>query len=118
MESERRKDKRRRFTSYMRVADANTLETIGYLTEISTVGIQVDCDKPFPVGKNYKLRLELSPEIANKNNMIINGLIKWCMPDKLVPNGYNIGFEVGITARDDAEIFQRMIAKYGSESRR
>ncbi|MBL8078668.1 MAG: PilZ domain-containing protein [Anaerolineales bacterium] len=118
MESERRKEKRRKFTYYMRVVDANTLDAIGYLTEISAIGIQVDCEKPFPVGRNYKLRLDLTPDIADKNNMMINGTIKWCQPDKLNATGYNVGFEVSITAKDDTEIFQRMIDMYGLESRR
>lgn len=118
MESERRKENRRKFTYYMRVLDANTSEVVGYLTEISPLGIQVDCEKPFPIGVNYKLRLDLTTDIANKNNMVINGLTKWCQADKFTPNAYNVGFEVEITARDDAEIFQKMIEKYGLENRR
>ena len=118
MESERRREGRRKFTYYMRVLDASSMEVIGYLTEISATGIQVDCEKPLTVGASYKLRLELTSEIANKSNMIIDGRIKWCQTDRFVPNGFNVGFEVSIKAHDDVEIFQRMIEKYGLENRR
>jgi Tfp pilus assembly protein PilZ len=117
MAIERRKEKRRKFTYYMRVVDANNLQPIGYLTEISAIGIQVDSEKPLPIGINYLLRLDLTNDIANKNFMAIKGVTKWCQPDKYTPNQYNIGFEVTITARDDAEIFKRMIEKYGSDRR-
>jgi hypothetical protein len=116
MQPERRKEKRRKFTYYMRVVDANTLQPIGYLTEISAMGIQVDSEKPLPVGVNYTLRMELTAEVANKSYMTFTGRSKWCRADKLTPNQYYIGFEVDITAPDDAEIFNRMIEKYGTES--
>jgi hypothetical protein len=118
MEFERRKEKRRKFTYYLRVLDASSLQAIGYLTEISSVGIQIDCERPIPVGVNYRLRMELTSDIANKTHMIIHGRTKWCQADKLAPNGYNVGFEVSISARDDAEIFGRMLEKYGAESHR
>ena len=116
MEPERRKEKRRKFTYYMRVVDANTLQPVGYLTEISAIGIQVDCEKPLPVDANFKLRMDLTQEVANKPYMVFQARTKWCHNDKLDPNIFNVGFEVFINARDDSEIFKRMIEKYGSDN--
>ena len=115
LEPERRKNKRRKFTYYMRVVDASTLQLIGYLTEISAVGIQVDSEKPLPLNVSYKLRLELTADIANKTFMVFNGRSKWCQPDRLEPNSHNIGFEVTLLSHDDTEIFKRMIEKYASD---
>lgn len=116
MESERRSAKRKKFTYYMRVLDAGTLQLIGYLTQISEVGIQVDSEKPLPVNTNFKLRVDLTGEIANKTMMVFNGRSKWCRLDPMEPNSYNIGFEVILLSRDDTEIFNRMIEKYARES--
>jgi hypothetical protein len=116
METERRKQKRRKFTYYMRVIDANTFQPIGHLSDISTTGIKVDSEKPLPVNSTFKLRVDLPQELGNKTFMVFNGRSKWCQMDKLEPNSYNVGFEVNILSRDDSEIFQRMYDKYGSES--
>ncbi len=115
MDSERRRQKRRRFTYYMPVLDANTLQIVGHLSDISPLGIRLDSERPLPVNTNYKLRLDLTPEMANKTSMIFNGRSKWCAMDKLSPNSYNVGFEVNINSRDDAEIFQRMYENYSSD---
>ncbi len=115
MEPDRRSSKRKKFTYYMLVLDANTLQPIGYLTQISEVGIQVDSVKPLPVNANFKLRVDLTPDIANKTMMVFNGKSKWCQPDRMEPNSFNIGFEVNLLSRDDAAIYNRMIEKYASD---
>lgn len=115
MGPERRRGKRRKFTYYMRVVDANTLQLIGYLTEISPAGIQVDTEKPLPLNTIFKLRVDLTADIANKTFMVFNGLSKWCQPDRIEPNSYNVGFEVTLLSYDDNEIFNRMIEKYASD---
>ncbi|MBI5842334.1 MAG: PilZ domain-containing protein [Chloroflexi bacterium] len=117
MESERRRQKRRKFTYYMQVMDANTLQLIGHLSDISLIGIKVDSEKPLPVNVNYRLRVNLTQDVANKTFMVFNGRSKWCQMDKLEPNSYNVGFEVSTLSYNDSEIFQRMYDKYGSDSR-
>lgn len=118
MESDRRRQKRRKFTYYMRVLDANTFQLVGHLSDISPTGIQMDSEKPLPVNANYKLRVDLTPDVANKNFLVLNGRSKWCEMDKLAPNSYNVGFEVNTLSFDDSMIFQRMFEKYASDSRR
>lgn len=100
----------------MQVLDANTLKLVGCLTQISAVGIQVDSEKPIPVNTNFKLRVDLTTDIANKTMMVFNGRSKWCEPDRAEPNSYNVGFEVTLLSRDDAAIYDRMIEKYAAES--
>lgn len=112
MESERRKEKRKKFTYYMRVMDAGTLQPIGYLTEISAIGIQVDSEKPLPVNTAFKLRVDLTADIANKTHIAFSARSKWCESDRVVPNSYNIGFEVTLLSHEDSVIFNRMIEKY------
>lgn len=116
MDSDRRAAKRKKFTYYMRVLDAGTLKPIGYLTQISAVGIQVDSEKPIAVDVGMKLRLDLTTDIANKTMMVFNCRCKWCEPDRAEPNSFNIGFEVTLLSAEDHAIFNRMIEKYATES--
>ncbi|WKZ35263.1 MAG: PilZ domain-containing protein [Anaerolineales bacterium] len=117
MDKERRKDARRKFTYYMRVLDAGTQQVIGYLTDISAVGIKVDSDKPLPLDVKYALRMDLTADVANKTSMVFNAVSKWCQADSFEPNTYNIGFEVTLASHDDTQIFNRMIEKYGLNKR-
>ncbi|WKZ38863.1 MAG: PilZ domain-containing protein [Anaerolineales bacterium] len=117
MESDRRKQQRRRFTYYMPVVDAGTLKVLGYLSDISLVGFRVDSDMPLPVNSHLRLRIDLAPELAAKTYMIFNGRIRWCEMDKLQPNSYNIGFEVESLSREDTAIFQRMFEQCGMDIR-
>ena len=116
MEAERRRQKRRKVTYYLPVVDANTLQTIGYLTDISAIGIRVDSKKSLPVNASYRLRLDLTQDMANKSFMVFNGRSRWCKMDRLEPNTFNVGFEVGALSRDDIEIFRRIYDQYGSDS--
>src|SRR6266498_1330573 len=116
MAAERRRQKRRKVTYYMPVVDANTLQVVGYLTDISALGIRVDSKKPLTLNASYRLRLDLSQEMANKTFMVFNGRSKWCQMDRLEPNTYNVGFEVSVFSRDDTDIFQRIYDRYGSDN--
>ena len=115
MESERRRKRRRRFTYYMQVMDAGTMQVIGYLSDISPEGIRVDSGKPLPVNTTFRMRLDLTPELAHKTYMIFNGRSAWCEMDRLEPNSYNIGFELRNLTNEDTAIFQRMYEQYGVE---
>ena len=53
MESDRRKQRRRKFTYYVQVMDASSLQLIGHLADISLLGIRVDSEKPLKFNGNY-----------------------------------------------------------------
>lgn len=116
-ESDKRRQKRRRFTYYMQVVDANTLQLIGYLSDISPTGIKIDSGKLLPVNQAFKMRIDLNPDVANKAYMVFNGRIKWCDMDKLEPNTYNVGIEMENLSREDYGIFMRMYELYGRDAR-
>lgn len=111
---ERRKVQRRRFRYYMRVVDDISLQPIGYLSDISATGFRLDCQKELPLNRDYRLRLDLTSDIANKATMSFIARTKWCQQDRLDPLVYNVGFELIHIAPADAEIFQRIFEKYGS----
>jgi hypothetical protein len=50
--------------------------------------------------------------------MVFIARSKWCHPDHVDPNTYNVGFEIVHMAPSDMVIFQRMFDKYGSQKTR
>ncbi len=115
--ADKRKISRRDFTYYMQVTDAISKQLIGYLSDISTNGFRLDTPKQIPAGQDFRMQIELTGDIAEKNSMVFVARSKWCRPDHVDPNTYNVGFEIMNMAPSDMSIFQRMFDKYGSENR-
>ena len=113
--ADKRKIDRREFTYYMQVTDASTKQLIGYLTDISTGGFKLDSPKQIPPGQDFRMHIDLTSDVAEKNAMVFIARSKWCRPDHIDPNTFNIGFEIMNMAPSDMIIFQRMFDKYGSQ---
>jgi len=114
--ADKRKIARRDFTYYMQVTDAISKQLIGYLSDISTGGFRLDSPKQIAAGKDFRMQIELTPDIADKNSMVFVARSKWRRPDHVAPNTYNVGFEIINLAPSDVAIFERMFDKYGSEN--
>jgi len=78
MDVERRRQKRRRFTYYMPVLDANTLQVVGHLSDISPIGIRLGQRTAAAGQRELSLARGPDPEMANKTAMIFNGRSRWC----------------------------------------
>jgi hypothetical protein len=115
---ERRKEDRRDFSFYMLLKDDSTGQPLGHLSDLSTGGFKVDSQKQLPLGVIYHLSMELSSEVADKSMLVFSAKTRWCHPDALIPNVYNVGFEISAITPADMEILQRMVEKYGSHSAR
>ena len=114
--SDKRKLNRRNFTYYMQVTDDTTKQLLGYLSDISTGGFKLDCDKQLPTGQDFRLQVQLTSEIADKTSMVFIARTKWCRPDHIDPTSFNVGFEIVNMAPSDMVIFQRMFEKYGTQN--
>jgi c-di-GMP-binding flagellar brake protein YcgR len=115
--ADKRKIARRDFAYYMQVTDELSKKLIGYLTDISTGGFRLDTSKQIPAGQDFRMQIRLTSDVADKNSMTFVARSKWCHPDHVVPNTYNVGFEIVQIAPGDRVIFQRMFDKYGAEKR-
>lgn len=115
--ADKRKITRRDFTYYMQVTDELSKQLIGYLTDISTGGFRLDCAKQIAPGQDFRMQIQLTADIADKTSMTFIARSKWCHPDHVDPNTYNVGFEIVQMTSSDMAIFQRMFDKYGSEKR-
>jgi hypothetical protein len=116
--TDKRKINRRDFTYYMQVLDDSTKQIIGYLSDISTGGFKLDCQKQIPTGQDFHLIIALTADIANKTSLDFIARSKWCRPDHIDPTTFNVGFEIINMAPSDMEIFQRIFERYGSENAR
>jgi c-di-GMP-binding flagellar brake protein YcgR len=114
--ADKRRIDRRTFTYYMQVTDETTKQLIGYLSDISTGGFKLDSPKEIKPGQDFRMHIELTPDVADKNSMVFIARSKWCRPDHIDPNTYNIGFEIMNMSPSDMLIFQRMFDKYGSQN--
>jgi hypothetical protein len=114
MAEERRFSERRKFGYYMRVMDNNTQELIGYLANISPRGFKLDSTKSIMVNKDYALRLDLTMEISERPYIIFVARARWSRPDLIDPFAHNDGFQIVSISPRDEEIFNRIVAKYGT----
>jgi hypothetical protein len=114
--AEKRKIARRDFTYYMPVTDDVSKRLIGYITDISPGGFRLDSPKQIPPGQDFRMHIDLTGDIADKNAMVFIARSRWCHTDHVDPNTYNVGFEITQMAPSDALIFQRMFDKYGSQN--
>ena len=116
MPAEKRKVQRRTFSYYMRVMDEMSGQLIGHLTDISTGGFKLDSATAIPMNKDFRLRIDLTGDVASKNHMIFQARTRWCRTDAIDPTAFNVGFQITSMVPGDFEIFSRMFEKYGTQS--
>ena len=115
MPVEKRKLARRNFSYYMRVMNEVNGQLLGHLSDISTGGFKLDSENAIPANKDFRLRIELNNEVADKVFMVFSARSKWCSADPLDPTAFSVGFQITKMAPSDFEIFARMFEKFGSQ---
>ncbi|MFZ1850775.1 MAG: PilZ domain-containing protein [Nitrosomonas sp.] len=116
MVAERRKLTRRNLSYYMRVLDEVSGKLIGHLSDISTGGFKLDCSRPVPLKKDFRLRIDQTNEISNKSYMSFSARAMWCQVDQFDPNTYNVGFQIVDMTPADYDIFIKMFNTYGKKN--
>lgn len=111
---ERRTTPRRNFSYYMRVVDDSNQQLVGHLSDISPRGFKLDSAQPLPLEKDFRLRMDLTSDVADKPHIVFTARSKWCKTDAMDPFVYNVGFEIVNISIVDGQIFQRIVEKYGS----
>jgi hypothetical protein len=112
-EEERRSLNRKDFDYYMQLIDDGTQEFVGHLVDIGSGGFKLDCRKLIELNKDFRFRMELTKEVAQKPYIVFLARSMWCKIDPLDPFVYNVGFQLLSISPGDLEIFNRMIEKYG-----
>lgn len=111
--ADKRKTPRRKFSSYMRVVEDDTEETVGYLVDVSVKGLQLETNEVINMKKDYHMRMELTPDISDKLFLFLTARPKWIHPDDIMPNLFRVGFEIVSAQPHDYEIYQKLVEYYG-----
>jgi hypothetical protein len=112
---ERRNLDRKDFKYYMQLFDQETQLLVGHLTDISSGGFKLDSLRPISPNKDFRFRMDLTREVADKPFMTFVARSKWCAVDPLDPFCYNVGFQLIKISPGDVEIFNRMVENYGKK---
>jgi hypothetical protein len=110
---ERRRLKRQNLSYFMQVLDPENLSVIGHLVDINRIGLMLDSNTPLIGGKEMRVRLDTTTEVADKACIEFRARIKWCRVDKIEPNVYNCGLEITSITSHDADIIQHIVDRYG-----
>ncbi len=112
---DRRRYKRRSLSYYMLISDANTEESVGHLVDITPDGLMMDCPKSLPLEKDFHLRLDTMPDVADKPFITFIARSKWCKPDVIEPYLFDVGFKIVSINPHDADIIRRIADKYAAQ---
>jgi hypothetical protein len=110
---DRRKYRRRNLLYYIPVIESDTQHPIGRMADVSPKGFKLDSEYEIPVGKEFTLGLNTTPDIADIAFIGFVARSKWCQADKIEPCQYYIGFDIVDISPHGAEIVQCIVDKYG-----
>lgn len=110
---EKRRVPRKKFSFYMRVLDDDTEDTVGHLVNVSMKGLQLETVTALPMGQEFHMHMELTPDVSDKLFMFLSARSKWIRPDEIMPNLYRVGFAITRIEPHDLEIYQRLLEMYG-----
>jgi len=111
---EKRTTPRKKFDLYMRVLNDDTAEILGHMVEVSSIGLRLETVGPLPLGKDYYLRIELTPDLGPMPFIVFIARTKWCKMDAIQPNLFQVGFEIIEIVPEDRQAFLRIMQKYAA----
>jgi hypothetical protein len=97
---ERRKIKRMHIMCYSRIFDRRSGELLGFLNDITPLGMNILSDRTLQTSHTYWFRMDLPEYIFGRAYLELSGICKWSRKD-VDPNFYVAGFQLeGITPED------------------
>ena len=109
---DRRKTKRKYLMFYTRVFDVQTGELLGHLVDLTPQGAMLISEHAVPAGAHFRLKMELSPEVATQPYVEFDARSLWCQQD-VNPQFYNTGFNFLSIAPESIAIVERIVEAYG-----
>ena len=112
--SDRRKRGRRSTSLYLQFMNNRTGELVGDLADINRDGFMLESFKPIPLNAEFSFRIELPPDISNKQSIVFTAQSRWSKLDSLDRRMYDVGFEIMEIDPGDTQVFQQIFDRYGS----
>ena len=113
---ERRKFARRNLIYYIPVIDSDNQHPIGRMADISLKGFKLDSQYEIPLGKDFHLGVNTTPEVADTDFIGFVARSKWCQADAIEPCQYYIGFDIIDIEPHAAEIVECIVDRYGIQN--
>jgi len=111
---ERRRLKRKKISYYLKVVDTDTLKLVGHLTDITIEGFNLDSQHFIAEGTELNLSIETTPDVCDTDFISFKAQSVWCKMDKIIPNVFNVGFQIMDIGAREIEVLHRISEKYGS----
>ena len=111
--SDQRKVVRKKLMAFTPVYDANQKTLLGYVMNLSLLGLKVVGEKVMETDVDMLLKIEFPtdlPDIASRPVTILAHSI-WCNQDKYIGN-FNTGFEFNEVTPEQTKIFEAILARY------
>lgn len=109
---EKRRIKRRHLLYYLPVNDAESLDLLGHLADITIEGIMLVGDMALVPGRTYELNLALPKDAFEKTELRCTARCAYCRKD-VNPSLYASGFEIKQIAAEDRVLIRALIRKIG-----
>ena len=93
LSKEQRRMKRRHLIYYLEANDRETSKLIGFLVDITTMGIMLMSKTPIETGKIFQLRILLKTDLSEKKYLNFDAKSKWC-EKSINTEIYDTGFEL------------------------
>jgi Tfp pilus assembly protein PilZ len=110
---EQRKGIRKKLMAFTAVYDSNQRILLGYVMNLSLLGIMVVGEKTVEINEDRLLKIEFPnslPDLAS-TQITIPARVAWCRQDES-PGYFNIGFEFTEVTPERTKIFQAIIDRY------
>ena len=111
--SDRRKETRRRLTTFTPVYDLHPRVLLGYLGDLTLRGALVIGTNMTTINKETALEIKFPGELAGERALLLTipARIAWCRPDEN-PKYFNIGVEFIEVTPEKEELLQQILARY------
>ena len=110
---EKRHRRRRHLAYYLMVFDRDADELMGYLVDITPIGIQLISSEAVPVGRDFQLRLIFPAKLAGNRQLDVDARSVWCRED-IKPGYAHSGFELVEPDQSKVDIIELLVDEFGS----
>jgi hypothetical protein len=111
--SEQRKETRKKLKAFTPVYDSNQRLLLGYVGDLTLLGVMVIGEKPMVINKEAVLKIEFPDNLSDgiATDITIPARVAWCRHDEN-PQYFNIGFEFTKVTPQHTKIFQAILERY------
>lgn len=109
-----RKESRKKLIAFTPVYELLRKALIGYVGDLTPLGVMVIGEKPVEVDKRFTLGIEFPSDEAESNTlrMVISARTAWCRQDEDSPQYFNVGFEFLEISPENEKIIDTILDRY------